>query len=729
MKETAFSKFRANFLEHTAATENKDDMATAALIFAKTHEFLATEALASSPVAAGMESLHTIPKLIVNHSDALGNVSVESLEGFLDACKVPADYRSQTALEVARILSGANESVHPFYDAGRVNAGKTQIKMGQIFDAGTQAMISGQSRQALESFGEYSDRVTTDSRLAVALTVLRSHRSLIDRVLARKAVEDPVVLIKIPSPEVYNLEQSQNPVAATRYGANRQPMVTLYRVPDQVNTQPQQIVPLKANDNGEPAYLMQNGVVNAGVKVNLFDMTLQANTVGFSAVDWTDLVSDGGAVGTVYIQVTQVPVSGPNVVELYAVQTQYYRNAAFTTMTNAQDSGDRIANLRFKTNMTAGIQTTAGSASAIFAGFTNVNALLDVTFNANLNIKTSYVDGAGAILPSLVAGVGGTITTPNTTTFGELSFAIVGWAPYLFFSEENMRKTTAAVRMNYKEQEFIVPVGKNFIVDYSLMGQEVSEDVTNVVSNVIGIGNSARSVSIIQNTLTAVNARLAYENANPDIDYYASVAQDFAAGTLSLPHVGVVTLDVTDAAVMRESERLSDLHSYITARLTALIADGHNKSMYTESFEAGERARYKVMTSGPIAEVLFGITQYWNTLDDKVEVAEGSDYSLKLPNGTQLDIIKSNFEVFENTMLIVPVRDAKPDDVTSFGTVLDRGTFVGQYTPVANGAANKRIVANSREIVFPTNPLGYIITVAGIQAQLEVLVDGPGLSE
>jgi len=177
---------------------------------------------------------------------------------------------------------------------------------------------------------------------------------------------------------------------------------------------------------------------------------------------------------------------------------------------------------------------------------------------------------------------------------------------------------------------------------------------------------------------------------------------------------------------MREAERLSDLHSYVTSRILALIADAHNKSMYTENFEPGERARYKVMTSGPIAEVLFGITQYWNTLDDKAAVAENSYYSIKLPNGTQLDIVKSNFEFFADTMMIIPVRDAKPDDVTSFGTVLDRGTFVGQYTPVSNGAANKRIVANSREILFPTNPLGFLITVSGLNTELAILTDGPG---
>jgi hypothetical protein len=723
---TKFEQFRNDFMTQAAASSNKEDVAMVAEIFSKTHLFLANENLATS-TRPGLESLSHIPKLVVNSADTYAGISIAALENFILSCKVPKESQVTCAMEVARILSGANEDAAPFFDSGRVNA--KQVPMNQVYGSRSIAMVKGHAAAALESFGEYSDRVTSDSRLSVALTVLRAHRSLIDRVMPRKAAEDPVVIIKIPSPEVYNLDLSQNPVAGVRYAANRQPLIELYRDPTMVNTQPQQIVAKKANDNGSPALLLADGIVAAGQKANLFDLTLNANTIGYQGVDWTDLVSDGGAVDSVLITVTQTVPGSPATVttETFSFSTRYLRNAQFTTQTNVQDSGDRAANIRSKWNLTAGAVQSNGQASVIFAGFTGVNALMELTFNANLNIKTSYVDGNGSIATTLATTLPGGVPTAVNTTFGQLTFEVAGWAPYLFFSEENMRKTSAAVRMNYKEQEFLIPVGRNYIVDYSLMGQEVGEEVTNVVSEVISIGNSARSINIINDTMVSVNTRLTYESANPDIDYYNSVATDYAAGTLSLPHIYIGELNVNLSAVMRESERLSDLHSYITSRLTALIADGHNKSMYTENFEAGERARYKVITSGPIAEVLFGIKQYWNTLDDKAEVAEKSDYSLKLPNGTQLDIIKSNFEYFANTMLVIPVRDAKPDDVTSFGLILDRGTFVGQYTPVSNGAANKRIVANSREILFPTNPLGFKITVTGLQTQLSVLTDGPGL--
>lgn len=727
MSGLKFETYRKNFLAHIAKNgSSSSDVVTVADIFTKTHNFLAAENLTENNAAPGMESIGSIPRLIANGAMSLDNLHIDTLDNFIRSCNVPEETRASCAIEVARILSGANSSPITFVDNGRSG---NYIPMNQIYGAESIAMINKHAKQAVESFGEYSDRVTSDSRLSVALTILRAHKSLIDRILSRKAAEDPVVMIKIPSPEVYNLEMSQNPTASIRYSAQRQPLIELYRVPDAVNTMPQQVVPLKTNDNSTPAGLIADNVIAAGQKVNLEDLTLNSNTIGYQAVDWTDLISDGGAVDSILIQVTQTPTTGSPVVEQFSFPTRYLRQAQFVTQTNVQDSGDRAANIRAKWNLTVGSLKTNGIASTIFSTFTGVNVLLELTFNANLNIKTSYTDGNGSIANSLQTTLPTGVPSDVNTLFGQLTFQIIGWSPYLFFSEENMRKTSAAVRMNYKELEFMIPVGRNFIVDYSLMGQEVGEDVTNTVSEVMNIGNSARAVNIINNTLIAVNGRLIYEEANPDIDYYSSVAQDFAAGTLSLPHVYIGTLDVSKAAVMRESERLSDLHSYVTSRMLALIADAHNKSMYTENFEPGERACYKVVTSGVVAEVLFGITQYWNSLDDRMPVAENSSYSLKLPNGTQLDIIKSNFEFFENTILVIPVRQAKPDDVTSYGVTLDHGTFVGQYTPVSNGAANKRIVANSREIVFPTNPLGMVITVSGLDTELSLLVDDPGLME
>ena len=719
----SLSLYTSGYREFSARDKKPADITTVRDVFHKTHEFIATSNVTFDNPDLGLESLQSIPKLIANKSESFA-LEYDKLQDFVKGCNVPVELQDDCAVEVARILQGGVSSAHLFLDKGRDNA--KPIPLRQLYGPRSVGMMEVQANQAMESFGEYSDKVTSDSRLAVASTVLRAHRSLIDRVLPRRPTEDPVVLIKIPSPEAYNLSLSQNLKASVRYQADKQPLIALYRDPSLVNTTPQVINPLKSNDSTTSPVLLQDGVILPQKVANLFDLTLSTNTVGYNAVDWTDLVSEGGSIGYILLQASST-VAGVTTTEVFKIDTQYMRSAAFVTQTNVRDSGDRAANLRVVWTLNSASLQANGAATAIFGAFTNVNEMVDISFNADLNIKNSYVNGSGSWSTWLQTELPGGVPNAIQTAANEITFTIIGWSPYLFFSEENMRKTTGAVRMNFREIEFLIPVGRNFIVDYSLMNQEVSEEVTSVVSEVISIGNSARSVTILDDTLNSVFSRLNYEANNPNVDWYTSVAQDFAAGTLSLPHVVVGSLNISGAQVMRESERLSDVHSYITSRLLAYIADGHNKSMYTEQFEAGERARYKIVTSGPIAEILFGIDQYWNTLDDKEAVAKESYYSLKLPNGTRLDIIKSNFEYYANRMMVIPVRDAKPDDITSFGVILDRGTFTGQYTPVSNGAANKRIVANSREILFPTNPLGYLFTVVGIQAQLQVLTDSSGL--
>lgn len=715
-----FNKFR-NEITTMAKDLTPEDRMTINDVFNKTITLV--QNLRAVRVDTGsMEDLSNIPTLITNKNEAY-IPSTEDLLTFVRDCKVPQDLAAETTMEVARILSGDCASANYFYDVGRDRiATASTVTMSNLYHIADISATALDGKQALESFGQFSDRVTSDSRLAISLTVLRAHRSVIDRVLARSPSEDIVVLIKISAPEVYNLPATYNTNASVRYSPeNKQPLVATYRDPSMVDTTPVQIIPQKTNDTGTPSVLYANGIINPGIRCNLFDMTYLQNTYGYDGVNWTDLVSDGGSVQNILLQVTDGTST-----EVYTLTTQFFRTANFVTQTNAQDSGDRAANLRFTQNFTNGALMSNGQPSAIFtATFANVNVGLDINFNANLNIKTSWCDGNGSITPSISTTLTTGVPATATTEYDKLQFSILGWTPYVFFNEENIRKTNTGVRLNYKQQEFMIPVGKNFIVDYSLSGQDLNEDVMGVTSNMIGIGNTSRGLNIIKNTLTNVNARLTYEAAQPNYDWYDSVAQSYAAGTLVLPYTYVGELDVSKASVMRESERLSDLHSYITSRLTGLIADAHNKSMYLQNFEPGERARWKVITSGPIAEVLFGIKQYWATLDDNMATAEGADFSMKLPNGTELDIIKTNFLSFSDTMILIPVRTAKPDDVTSFGRILDRGTFIGQYNPVSNAAAWKRIVANSREIVFPTNPMGMIITVQGLQEQLQILIDTP----
>ena len=706
------------------AKSGDPDYILAAEIFNKTNSFLSVNQLAI--YRGSMESFADIPQMNRNGRD--DKIDFDQIDNLLVACKVPASTRVSTAIEVVRILNGANENYVPFIDRMEQAANsKNLISMARIYGQQTASMLDTDATKSIESFGEYTDRVAADSRLNIALTIMKTHKSLMDRVLARRPEEDPVVTIKMPAPEYYNLEISQSSPSSVRNAtSSRSPLITLYRNPSPVDTTPKQFVPLKANDTGSVPWMMSSGTaLVTGVLANIYDLATNSNDVSTQHIDFTDLISDGGCVSSIIVQCTHNN-AGTIVTELYAINTQYHRDAQYVTMPNVNDSGERGVNInQMQFPLEAGQLMTNGTASSLLTNYTSGNVInLIVNFNSVMNIKTGDIQGNGAVNAALVNNVGGTIPGTLTTDFAMMSFSVVGYSPMLWYSEENLRKTTAAFRVNYKQQQFLIPVGRTCITDYSLTGQEIGEDVLNTTAQGLNLGNDIRGLNIVTNTLTNVSQRLTFEAANPNIDWYHSVAQDYAAGTLSLPYVSTDTLNISQALVMRETEKLSDLHNYVTNRLLGLIADAHNKSLYTLNLEPGEKPVYKIICDTVVKDLLLRITNYYSSLNDKADLGEGADYSFDLPNGARCDVISTTFETMENQMIIIPVRDAKPDDVTSFGTILDRGTYTAQYTPVNNGAANRRIITNSREIVFPTNVLGFVITVTGIDSTLALTIDG-----
>jgi len=719
-----FDDFRSAFTKSAKKKGNLEDILLADEIFTHTNTFITTNHLMSS--SAALENLSATPVLIQkdNGPDA------HAIETFVDKCLVPEAMKFRTCMELSRIIHGDNTDVSNFMKVERPDA-KNVVPLSRIYGVNALDFIANDGRLAMESFGENTDKLTSDTRLNVALTVMKAHRSLIDRVLARQAVEDIITTIKIPSPEVYNLDLSQNSSAAVRYDTHtRHPMIELNRNPNPVNTTPKLIVPLSENDNDDAPQMLGTSL-RTGMQINLFDLSMDANKIGYSHIDWTDLISDGGAISVLYIAVTKTDTTttpATITTEMFPIPVKFHRDAQFTTLSNVNDSGDRGVQLQAVYALTSTSTQSDKAASVILAEYTAAKIVLDIGFNSRLSIKTGYISGSGQVSAKLISSTpGGSVSAPLVADFANLSFAVVSYDTSLYFSEENLRKTTAAIRMNYKQLQFLIPVGRTFIVDYSLANQDVGEDVISTVNQAINLGNDARGLGIIADTFESVSERLTFEAANPDIDWYNSVAQDYAAGTLSLPHVYVGELDLSKTAVMRETERLGDLHSYVTSRILGLLADAYNKSLYLTTLEAGEKPVFKVVTSTVIKSLLFGITNYYNNLNDKADIADGADYSLYLPDGTRLDIVGTTFKAYEGLMVLFPVRESDPESVTSFGKLLDRGTYTAQYTPVSNGAANKRIICNSREIVFPTNPMGISLTVIGVDEQLQLMLDGASI--
>ena len=718
MASKNFAALRANLMSIARTNGSTDDIRVVSNVLHHTGQFLANvSAMSGNPTVGSLENLQSDTVPVLNSAlNIIGDIGVERVYAYVEDCKVPAARRQQVALEVLRILDNGVDRASVFEE---VASSAEHMSLESLAGLGGAAMLRFDNRVGMEAFGTDIDRLQIDNRLNIVLTVLRSFTSVIDKLLPRVSEEGNVVTVKIPAPQVYDLAASNGATSAIRNNpANMQAMISLYRVPDAVSTTLKMIMPLAANDTAAVKSLFAATTSLAtGVQSNLFDLSGNAAVYGYNAIDYTDLVAPGGRVNNIYVQASHF-ASGVTTTEVFQIPTRFHAQSVFTQVPNNMDSGDVEVNLSTSTMIRKGGATSAGAVSTMFAPYSDAVLQINVQFNASLNLKTANISGLGSATGTLKPLSGSTVISGATSTdFATITFSIVAFDTELFLDEENLRKTSIAVRMNTIERQFVIPMGRNFVVDYSL-NQQASEEVASTVSNLTSLGNTFRGLSIIKTRLTDMANALAFESANPEMANIVPARMSSVAGTLCIPYVIQTTLDFADVtiAVFRESERLSELHGRLRARMLSALTVLCNKSLYLINLEPGEKPVFKVLTSQPIADQLFGIMDYHNELNDMVTAATGADYSMVLPNGYRLDIIKSNFVAYESTIMVIPVREAAPEHTTSFGTIRDRGTYTAQYTPVNAGAVARRVVSNSREIVFATNIIGCLFTVINLQA-------------
>lgn len=714
-----YAEFRSA-LARLAASRDGKSISTVRNVLHNTAEFLSTHnVVTGNHTIASLESLHDISIPVLNTEvSVMQDVGVEAVFDYVRNCNVPRDRQESTALEVLRILSGGvdrNAIIAP------ETASKDHMSLESFAGTGGAMMLNHDAKVAMEAFGTDIDRLQSDNRLNIVLSVLRAFTSITDKLFPRIAEEGNAVTIKIPAPEVYDLAASMNASAAVRNNpANILPMVTLYKNPDPVSTRLIPIVPITANDTATVKSLYNSTTsLAAGVSSNLFDLAMNNTAYGFNAIDMTDLVAPGGHITNLYVLASH-NASGTITTELFKIPTRYYAQAQFVSNPNNMDSGDVAVIMACSTLLTAGSLNAAGAASTMLSSYTTAGAQLNIQFNAQLNLKTAQISGSGSVSPILVARPPATAAAGSTATdFALITWTLVAYDTELYYDEENMRKTTLAVRMRYMERQFVIPMGRNILVDYSL-NQQSSDDVAAMVNNTACLGNSARNLGVMTSVLTDMYNAVQFEIANPEMAPLVNSRQNSIAGTMCIPYVVTETLDFSDSTilVLRESERLSELHGRTRQRLLTALTTVCNRSLYLNNLDAGEKPVFKVLVAQTLADQLFGIIDYHNELNDRVSAANGADYSMELPNGYRLDLVKTNFDDYANSIIVVPMREAQPEHITSFGTIRDRGTYVAQYTPINNGGVARRVVSNTREILFPTNPIGAMITVTNLSTQL-----------
>lgn len=691
---------------------------------------ISTESLGSS------KNLH-IPAIYMKRKelkdvskDSILELAAECLRGF------PLDTIKSTCAEIASVLS-ANDPIGAATESVR----EPGINGLSLYDAcGARAYSHYANTEiATEAFGATINQLNINTRLAVAVSILRNFNSTIDKLFLRVTDETNTVVMTIPSPVVFSLELMNNHKSSVRNNPETEvPLVNIHAEPGIVNTAPQEVMPNinPVNDTTPKSLDMdstpgQIALRANGVQANLFDLTLNENRYGYESVNHTDSIAEGGTLSYIIIEAskTTVDASGnsSSVVEYFTLPTAGLPSARYITTANNIDSGDTIVTIQdFPFTITGNSVTNQGAKTTLFASLGKANVSLRVNFVSNLRLKYGDINGAGGVSSTIVPAAGvsddaaATDIAAAAKALDGVSFTTYSYIPKLFFNEENLRKTTVATRVHWMQRSFQIPQGKMFTTDTAL-DQEKETASIETIQTAMSIGNSDRGMSVAESRLEEIADIIETGNTNPEIFRRNRIQNLSYAATLCRPYVLRATADYTKltVSVMRESERLTDKHAKMVQILLNALSNVTTRSLYNTSINPGERIVFKALMHQVPADLLFNIPSYHPTLEDKTATANQADYSFLLPNGYRIDVVKTNFHNWQKKIIIVPVKEDDPASILSFATIRDRGVFAGTVPGAPfNGATVVRDIVNSREFVLVTNPIGLSLTVDNIDIDL-----------
>ena len=666
------------------------------------------------------------------NENKLGGI-IDHLAALCDTANIPVKDRSETMRSLYHTMNKyLNRTVG--YEHWASESDTTNARaMSDLYPQGALSDVSfGNTRPGQEAFGASIDTVLPDIRMAMTIILLKPHKGIMSRLVHRRTVAGSVITYVIHADEFYDLTKSQDKKGSVRNGYDhRLPIVSLYRKPDPINMTLVPIIPMKANDVDDK-FLVQDGIVKFGVDVDLFDLSMDANKIGYNNINWTDLVSDGVVLEGLYFNLTNHDGS---IIETFYAPTETLNHARLTMIPNTADSGDRATQVRFRMPLTETVTTVAGVASQLLNGLTGDTEMLeaDVNVATNISLKTAVTRAIGNIDLKARSLSGGAVSAPLLALVegaNAYKIELLGFKLDAKFSEENLRKVNMAVRTQTYTAVYELPQGKSIVVDFS-MQQSVPEHVLNTAQEVQAIGIDHRNLQAFLKLMKHVHDQGKIEAADPnyrEANQGRTLNTAFVSGQRVNPHVILGTIDLLRVANIRSSDMLGDVRQFIDSYLNKVISLLHLKSLYVQQLDNGEIPTYKVLTSGPIIENLLSIPHIHNHLHpngmdaekiyrEKVP-GEPIEFVRVLPSGIKLECISTPFEYMEDKIMIIPFRSSDPASELNFAHNWDGGQFVANYTPVDQNQVNKRVYMNTREWPIPTCPVGILLTVQNLKSVL-----------
>lgn len=660
---------------------------------------------------------------------SLANIGAESLWQLCEDAGLPKDEntRRQAMREVSLVLQRMfSYNTSDQYRVSHYVNGRESYQ-GDSLDnyvamyptAQLSAMQNNTLMPGQEAFGANIDKVITDTRMTIAITLLRFHKSLLNRIMHRRQRATTIVEYEIPYAETYDLHKSMNPDDLIREGREHHHIfLDLYRNPEPVTQKLTPLFPKK--DKAHAGEVVEDGILANGMMANLLTLSMDENLIGRDHVDKTDLVSEGVCFDKIYFTLTK-----GDVVEKFSVDTNKER---LVPMAQNRDSSERQGRYANPIKLYKDFRTVSGAESEILKDCTENDCIVaTISLDGGISLKTGYVQATGfarvQAYNSRTMYEGVEPTDEMKQLASEVKIEVYGYSVYAFYSEENLRRSNIAFRTNKFMRAYEIMCGRNYMVDYSL-NQVLPEYVMAIVTEGMSLGMDDRAMKLFEENINLVYNRVQAERRD---DHHLQNIQrinfDYVAGTRVYPWIHIDSIDMRDVESIRSSDFMSDARQFFDTRLTRIMSLVHANSLYRQQLEPGEVPTYKLITSNIILENLFAVPHIHNhieTMEKKEYDGEVVEYNRVLPSGIVLNCITSPWDKMRDKIFIFPFRPNYPDSELNYGHNWDYGTFLAHYTPQIALGVNKRLFCNARETPIITNPIAVSLTIAHFDEHIDI---------
>jgi hypothetical protein len=580
----------------------------------------------------------------------------------------------------------------------------SQLRMESLSGVFAPQTVGRLELMATEDYGAEMNKVLPDIKTALYVAIMQFHVALTPRLVPVRTADAPVVQYVRDEIKVFNVADPES---------EDKSMVELFKRPAFVSNDLIRLDPLSSNDSSTAPVMLAgtDGYILLGKDANLLELSLDSNKYGHGSMNRTDIIADSVKVEDVLVEMTDGTIT-----ETFRIKVPITHRLVMQN--NAKHSAMRSAILEWNIVINKNTVLMDGSPNTLFAGIAEaegVNVRLELVPQISLRTGIMRSIGSVSIAPYHKNGAQ-FITTPLVNKVSSITKTdLIAYKPDARYSEENLRKSQISLRKESRQLQWPIPTGKVYVLDNSLH-QDPESNGAAYLTQIIRLGQDWKTLRTIMETMEDVFDRSQAVDDAP-LESTFSFAHEYMAGTLIRPRVWMGNLDLKDLKSIRDSDRQSDTQQRVITAINYLIEEQLAETILAAQLPSGSRPTYRVLTTNVVLNTIFSVKHIHDVHNAKSVQGspEGIEFIRTLDSGVTLEIITTPFEAMNNRILMIPVIPGDPLSILNWGHNWDHGTIVGNYDHSTDTAAWNRMFASTREITFPTNPMGFVIDLLNLE--------------